>query len=158
MKKPYIFFDFDGTILNSNNIIVESWKVTAKHYLGEERSTEYWEKTFGEPISYTASVAFPGVDLEEAVALYRKWQADHIDNNLDLFDGVYELLTELKARGYKLAIVTSRMRPTTYEYLDRFGIRDFFDVVIDHDSTNAHKPDTEPLLLAISEIDRKSVV
>ena len=154
MKKPYIFFDFDGTVLNSNNIIVESWKVTAKHYLGEERSTEYWEKTFGEPISYTASVAFPGVDLEEAVALYRKWQADHIDNNLDLFDGIYELLTELKARGYKLAIVTSRMRPTTYEYLDRFRIRDFFDVVIDHDSTNAHKPDPEPLLLAVSEMEK----
>ncbi len=124
------------------------------HYLGEEFSTEYWERTFGEPIRYTASVAFPGIDVEEAITVYRDWQAAHVDNRLQLFDGCYELLSELKARGYKLAIVTSRMRMTTSAYLDRFDITKFFDVIIDHDSTSAHKPDPEPLLVAISAMSK----
>lgn len=154
MKKPYIFFDFDGTLLDTNDLIVDSWKAAAMHYLGEEFSTEYWEKTFGEPIRYTASVAFPGIDVEEAITVYRDWQAAHVDNRLQLFDGCYELLSELKARGYKLAIVTSRMRMTTSAYLDRFDITKFFDVIIDHDSTSAHKPDPEPLLVAISAMSK----
>ncbi len=154
MKKPYIFFDFDGTLLDTNDLIVDSWKAAAMHYLGEEFSTEYWERTFGEPIRYTASVAFPGIDVEEAITVYRDWQAAHVDNRLQLFDGCYELLSELKARGYKLAIVTSRMRMTTSAYLDRFDITKFFDVIIDHDSTSAHKPDPEPLLVAISAMSK----
>ncbi len=154
MKKPYIFFDFDGTLLDTNDLIVDSWKAAAMHYLGEEFSTEYWERTFGEPIRYTASVAFPGIDVEEAITVYRDWQAAHVDNRLQLFDGCYELLAELKARGYKLAIVTSRMRMTTSAYLDRFDITKFFDVIIDHDSTSAHKPDPEPLLVAISAMSK----
>ena len=152
MKKPYIFFDFDGTVLCTNDAIVESWNHTSEHYLGHGFPRETWEKTFGETIKYTAENFFPGVDPEEAIEIYRKYQEVNCADMVRLFDGIRELLDELKACGYKLALVTSRRRKSTWDYLEKFKLVDYFDVYVDCESTPAHKPDPEPLLVAIAEM------
>lgn len=155
MKKPYIFFDFDGTVLNTNDIIVDSWNATAKHYLGHELERDAILKTFGETIRFTVHNFFPDADVEEAVAVYRDYQNANCHTKVALFDGIKELLEQLLENGHRLAIVTSRTKETSYMYFDKFGIRELFDVVITCDDTTAHKPDPTPLLMAIKEMEAK---
>lgn len=155
MKKPYIFFDFDGTVLNTNDIIVDSWNATAMHYLGHEIDRETILKTFGETIRYTAHNFFPEADVEEAIEVYRDYQDANCWGRVRLFDGMPELLEELLKRGYRLAVVTSRTKATTFAYLDSLKARGYFDVIITCDDVSAHKPDPAPLLMAIEQMEEK---
>ncbi len=155
MRKPYIFFDFDGTLMNTNDIIIASWNHTAKHYLGHELDTDEILRTFGETIRYTVQHFFPGVDVDEAVNCYRAYQEENYVGSINLFDGVREMLDELIAKGYKLAIVTSRTRNTSMDYIDLLGIRDLFEVFITCDDTPVHKPEPKPLDMAIEQMEEK---
>lgn len=149
MKKPYIFFDFDGTVINTNEIIIDSWNATALKYLGHTLETDAILKTFGETIRYTSSVWFPEVPVDEAVAYYRDYQNAHCEGKVRLFEGMPELIGELREKGYKVCLVTSRTKATSMAYLAEFGMTDKFDVIITCDDTTVHKPDPEPLNMAI---------
>lgn len=153
MRKPYIFFDFDGTVLNTNEVIIASWKATSMKYTGEEKTREEILRTFGETIRYTAGVWFPDVPVEESIEFYRVYQEAHCDGLVDVFPGIVEVIDELKMRGYKVALVTSRTRATSTDYLNQFGLYDKFDVFIACEDAVNHKPDPEPLLKAIDKME-----
>lgn len=153
MKKPYVFLDFDGTVLNTNEVIIDSWNATARHFLGHEIDRKTILGTFGEPIRFTAGNFFPDNEVEEIVKYYREYQNANSEGKVELFEGMKEFLQELKREGFKLAIVTSRTKTTSFAYMDDFGITDIFDVVITCDDTTAHKPDPEPLLIAIEKME-----
>ena len=147
-----IFFDFDGTLINTNNVIIESWQHTYKHYLGKEMPVERIVSTFGEPLLLTMAREFPEVDPSESAEEYRAYQREYADRLVESFDGISELLTELKKAGYKIGIVTSRTRVSANHYLDMFDLKGFFDDMVTCDDTDIHKPNPEPLLLAIKRM------
>ena len=69
------------------------------------------------------------------------------------YDGVAETLILLKARGIKLAIVSTKKRDIIQRGLKWMGIEDVFDVVIGLDDVVKPKPDPEPILLALSQLN-----
>src|SRR5262249_24755357 len=60
-----------------------------------------------------------------------------------------EALKELKNRGLKLGIVSSKMRPGVERGLGLFEMAEFFDLIICAEDVVNHKPHPEPLLCAI---------
>lgn len=153
MRKPYIFFDFDGTVINTNEIIIDSWNATGMHFLGHEIGRDAILRSFGETIRYTSSVWFPDENVEEVVAYYRAYQDAHCDGKVHIFEGVREVISELKSRGYSVSLVTSRTKATSMAYLESFGMKDDFDVIVTCDDARAHKPDPEPLNNAIRKLE-----
>lgn len=152
MKKQFIIFDFDGTLINTDPAIIASWQEVFRTYRGHECGLETIYRTFGETIKDTVARFFPDEDQEEVIRCYRAYQDAHCKELLSIFDGIPELLDELEARGRTVAIVTSRLAKTTAEYLDLFHLRDRFKVIITADDTKAHKPDPEPLLMALEKL------
>lgn len=152
MRKQYIIFDFDGTLINTDPAIIASWQEVFRTYRGEESDIDTLYHTFGETIKDTVARFFPDENQEEVIRCYRAYQDAHCKDLIALFEGIPELLDELDARGRTLAIVTSRLAKTTAEYLDMCGIRDRFKVIITADDTKAHKPDPEPLLIALDKL------
>ncbi|MGI6719965.1 MAG: HAD hydrolase-like protein [Anaerovoracaceae bacterium] len=73
-KYEAVLFDFDGTIMNTNDIILESWQHTFRTVDGAERPFEDIAPTLGEPLRLTMSKFFPGRDPEDMVAIYRSYQ------------------------------------------------------------------------------------
>ena len=61
-KITTILFDFDGTLVNTNDVIIASWQHTYRHYTGKEESFEKITACFGEPLLLTMAREFPGVD------------------------------------------------------------------------------------------------
>ena len=147
-----VFFDFDGTLINTNDVIIESWQHTYLHYLGKKMPVERIVSCFGEPLLLTMEREFPGVDPKESAEFYREYQRQNADRLAAVFDGIKELLTELKRNGYKIGIVTSRTKVSTIHYLDMFNMNDFFDDMVTCDDTDIHKPNPEPLLLAMKRM------
>lgn len=151
-----IIFDFDGTLVNTNDVVIDAWQHTYRHYLGCEKPKEHITKCFGEPLLITMEREFPDVDVAISAEVYRERQREKADELVRLFPQIEELLVGLKEKGFKMGIVTSRTREATLFYLDKFGIADYFDEVVTCDDTSKHKPDPEPVLLGLKKLNAKA--
>ena len=148
----YLIFDFDGTVINTNEVIIASWQATWEKYLGYRESREVIKSTFGETLKYTASVRFPEIPVDDVINYYRDYQLAHCDELVFIFDGMEQLLKDLKANGFKTAIATSRTREGTLNYLKQFGIAEYFDALVTMDDVTNHKPNPETCLVAIEKL------
>src|SRR5262249_45622829 len=75
------------------------------------------------------------------------------DEMIEPFNGVEEALGELRARGFSLGVVSSKMRAGARRGLDAFHMAGMFDVVVAGDDCENHKPHPEPLLRAIEAMN-----
>lgn len=148
-------FDFDGTLADTNQLIINSFKHIYSVYSNIECNEEYILSTFGEPLHTTITRDFSEYDFDEVLTCYREYQADKFENEVVLYDTVLETLEYLKNKKIKMGIVTSRMRNSTLSALKNFKIDKYFDVVISADDTEKHKPDKEPLLMALKALNSK---
>ena len=65
----YILFDFDGTLVNTNDVIIASWQHTYRTYLGHEAPVEHITACFGEPLLLTIS---SNSDVMSNMSMYRR--------------------------------------------------------------------------------------
>lgn len=157
MKKfDTVLFDFDGTIMDTNNVIIMSWQHTFRTLENREEKVDNIVKTFGEPLGITMERFFPNVPLEESLEVYRSFQRDHFKEFITMFPGMKELLVHVKGEGYKTGLVTSRLFKTTLEGLEKYGIKDCFDCIVTADETTKHKPDPEPVNIALNKLDSEA--
>ncbi len=147
-----ILFDFDGTVMDTNNVIIMSWQHTFRTLENREEKLENLTKTFGEPLERTLANFFPDVPVEESIEIYRSFHRDNFGELITLFPGMKELLAEVKQRGYKTALVTSRLGETTMQGLEKYEIKKYFDVVVTADDTTKHKPDPQPVNIALEKL------
>lgn len=76
-----------------------------------------------------------------------------IANNSPLFEGVHDMLKNLKSRGLKLGVVTTRSKKDVYAILRRVSLDTLFDVVVTRDDVSYGKPSPEPVQLAVKRLD-----
>ncbi len=158
MKQPQrerkidtVLFDFDGTVMDTNEIILRSWEYTFERLRGEKPDRKMLLATFGEPLKMTMRDFFGGdeAEVERNIEIYRSYQRDHYLDHISLFPGIYEMLAAVKSAGFRTALVTSRLRPTTYDGVKKFDIGRFFDHIITADDVTRHKPDPQPARKAL---------
>ena len=70
-KIDTVLFDFDGTIMDTNNVILMSWQHTFRTLENREEDESKLTATFGEPLEYTLERFFPDVPVEESIEVYR---------------------------------------------------------------------------------------
>ena len=95
------------------------------------------------------------IDAERAEALLETYKVhnDGLHETLEAFDELLAVLPGLAEEGRKLGIVTAKRHRTVGLALDRFpALADAFDVVIAHEDTERHKPDPDPVLLAVERL------
>lgn len=147
-----VLFDFDGTIMDTNDVILKSWQYTFMKLENREEEQDKLTATFGEPLEITMAKFFPNAPLDEAIEIYRSFQRDNFNGLITLFPGMKELIIELKKRGFKTGLVTSRLYQTTIEGLDKYGLRQYFDAVVTPEDTDKHKPDPAPINIALAKL------
>ena len=150
-----VLFDFDGTIMDTNSVILQSWQHTFRTVEGKERPPEKIIETFGEPLYVTMEKVLPQIPVEEGVQIYRSYHYDNFTELIEVFPGILELLEELKNRGYKTGIVTSRLWHTTEIGLKKYDMQQYFDAIVTCDDTDKHKPDPEPVNIALERLGSK---
>lgn len=147
-----LLFDFDGTLLDTNELIIQSFAHVLNNYFPGEYSRTDILPFLGPTLQDT----FGSVDLErseEMIKDYRKWNIAMHDGIATEFDGVTETLHLLKEQGFKMAIVSTKQNAVVMQGLNLLNVTDLFDVVIGLDDVEHAKPDPEPILLALSRLD-----
>ena len=151
-KIKAVLFDFDGTLVDTNRLIIDSWQAVYRSLWGHEEDEKNILATFGEPLEFTIRRLFPDRPLQEILDTYRGYQSKVYRDRIEAFPGMVELVKELKERGYLLGVVTARLKESTLIGLDKFGIDKIIDAVVTCDDTDKHKPDPEPALLCLEKI------
>lgn len=154
MQKDTVMFDFDGTVMDTNELILKSWKHAFREIKGEDVDDETIIATLGETLEHTMRRFFGGDDeaVQKNVDIYRRYHRDIFYDTIKLFPGISEMLDELKRLGYKLAMVTSRLKKTAYIGIDKYNLRERFDVIVTADDCEKHKPDPEPIYTALKKL------
>jgi len=151
-----VLFDFDGTIMDTNDVIIGSWQHVYKTLRGEEGDLTYILSTFGEPLEYSMETSFPEVSKEESVKIYRDWQKEHFLDMIHLFPGVEEMLAEVKARGYRTGIATSRLSESLHRALSHFDLYKYFDAIVAVEDIEEAKPAPDTIYKVLDKLNARS--
>ena len=153
--KEYIIWDFDGTIANTNDIILESWQATFRNFLGHELPVKEIEATFGETLKHTLAEKLPHVPYEEGRDFYREYQETNCEGRVYVFPGVRELLEKLRSEGLKIGIATSRTANSFWKYTRDLGIDHFVDELVSMEDVKNHKPHPESITALLEKFGGK---
>lgn len=154
MKYKYILFDLDGTLLNTNKLIIESFKFTLKKHLDINIDDSDILKYFGEPLMVTLE-RFSKEKAKEMFDTYIVYNESIHDDMVEIFGDVEGLLKEILKMGCKTAVVTSKRKALAERGLRLFDLLNYFDDVIALEDTEKHKPDPEPILEALSRLNAR---
>ena len=145
-----VLFDFDGTLVDTTEMIHQSMRHATSSVLGrEDIPRETLLANVGQPLPRQMEL----IDTENAESLleaYRSHHERHHDDLIREFPGVEESLGRLGSAGIKVAVVTSKRRPSVEMALGIFpGLRNVVDRFVTLEDTTHHKPHPEPLLRAL---------
>jgi len=147
-------FDLDGTLLDSEALILASFRhVAVVHGLPGE-DDESWRRGIGRPLrDQLARVASGAEEVGPMVETFRVHNLAHHDQLARPFPHAADVVRTLAARGVKLGLVTSKLHRGTDAGLHLLGLEDAFGVVVCADDVVHGKPDPEPVRLALSRLD-----
>ncbi|HZK48881.1 MAG TPA: 5'/3'-nucleotidase SurE [Thermoleophilia bacterium] len=146
-----VMFDLDGTVLDSVELIVDSFEHAILTVLGYRSTREDAVHNVGRPLLEQME-SFDEVRAQELVDAYRDYNHREHDRRVRLYPGMADLLLRLRARGVRLALVTSKSRHTTEMAFRVTGVGELFEAVVCAGETTYHKPHAEPLLRALDSL------
>jgi len=151
MRFPVVLFDLDGTVIDSGAIILASMRHAAREVLGVEVPDEQLMAAVGGPGLEAQMQALSPDRADELVTVYRAHN-EPLHDELVCCAGMDEVLVQLRDEGRRLGIVTAKRRQTVELAFARIPIEHLFETVVSGDETKKHKPDPEPLLLALDRL------
>ncbi|SFI43345.1 YjjG family noncanonical pyrimidine nucleotidase [Halpernia frigidisoli] len=159
----HIFFDLDNTLWDHRknarltlDILFKRYKVEELHNLNfEDFHTEYdivnedlWAKIRDEKIDkdylrkhrfYDTFLKFNIDDFDLSQKFENQFLDDIVEFN-ELVEGSLEILDYLKAKNYKLHIITNGFEEVSYRKIEGSGMNNYFETVTSADSLNVRKP------------------
>jgi HAD superfamily hydrolase (TIGR01509 family) len=150
-----VLFDWDGTLIDSGDILLQCWHEVTTRVLGAPFPiTEEDRRTF---LSMRGADSFPLLsdDPEVVQALddgfttsYLELASEHIRPQ----EGSVELVAALRLRGVPIAVVTSKTQLRMDRDMEICGLVGAFDVLVTGDDVGKAKPDPEGVLAALAAL------
>ena len=151
MRYPVVLFDLDGTVIDTGSIILASMRHAAETVIGGSYTDEQLMAAVGGPGLEAQMRALDPERVDELVRVYRAHN-EPLHETISIFEGMPAALDELKDRGHRLGIVTAKRRATVDLAFARIPIEHLFETVVGGDETERHKPDPQPLQLALERL------
>ena len=152
MRFRTVLFDLDGTLVDSGAIILASFRHATSTVLRREIPDHELMAAVGGPGLREQMEALDPERADELIEVYSAHNAG-LHDGLEPCPGVLDALDSLHVEGRQLGVVTAKRRATlelAFEVLP--DLRRFFDVTVAAEDTERHKPNPEPLLLALAEL------
>lgn len=154
MKYRAILFDLDGTLLNTNQLILASFMHTLEHHCPGKYTEQDVLAIMGEPL-IDMMRRFDHGQAEQMVETYQQHNIANHDHYVDIFPYVTEVIEELNQAGVRMAVVTNKRRPVVEMGLRLFDLDKWMDEVICVGDAPKAKPDPDMLLLAMDRLQVK---
>nr|WP_290443572.1 pyrophosphatase PpaX [Sporolactobacillus kofuensis] len=139
-----VLFDLDGTLIDTNNLILTSFQYTLDRYFPGKYTRDDLIPFIGESLEKSFDSVSPAL-RDEMVDVYREHNSRHHDQLVREFPRVRETLEQLKAEGCKLGVVSTKRRDMVERGLHVTQMGNFFETVVTSDDVHQLKPNPEPV-------------
>lgn len=151
----YIIFDFDGTIGDSQSLIVKTLQDTMRARKLEVKSDEACAKTIGLRLD-EAFVSLFGMSAEEGLECAATYREIFLENKKTMivqpFPHVIETLRALHRQGYVLGMASSRNHCSLDGYVKQMQLEDIFSSIVAGDDVEHVKPAPDMVFKALGEM------
>ena len=127
----YVFFDLDGTLTDSGEGIINAAVYALEKYNIEVNDRSELRKFIGPPLqdSFSTDYGFSEDEIEDVIKTFREYYSEKGIFENTIYENIQTVLFELKTRGKKLVVATSKPEVFTKQVLDHFNISSYFDYV-----------------------------
>ena len=160
-----VFFDLDGTLTQSEFGIIEGARRALAHFGIDCSNTEKLKEFIGPPlyVTFHEGYGLSEEDSNEAIRIYREYYTATGVYQAPLYDGIFDLLTDLKKNGKKVMMTTSKPFALATTVAKNNEIFDLFDSIIGPDLNEKNPSKTVLILkamdtLGLGEADREKTV
>ena len=151
--KTAILFDFDGTLMNTEEAILASYRHLFRRYRTEaDFSRERQLQVIGPALIDIMPQFFPEQDAEKLVHEYIAYQKRYAYKRIRPYPYAKELLAALHAAKIPTGIISTRLLDSLEQLLMEHDMRRSVDVLIGHDLVVHDKPDPEGILKAMRQL------
>ena len=156
----YIILDFDGTIGDSQALIVRTFQDTMRKMGKEVKSAEECAGTIGMRLSEAFALLYnsPIEDGEKCAEVYRNIFEENKDSlGMNPFPHVIETIKQLHKQGFVLAVASSRGRESLLGFIHQMELEDSISSVVAQEDVVNVKPQPDMVFKALMEIAGREV-
>ncbi|KRF04543.1 pyrophosphatase [Paenibacillus sp. Soil766] len=147
-----VLFDLDGTIVDTNELIVQSFLHSLEGETPEAISRELIIPNMGRPLVEQMEFFTGKKEVEALINKYRTFNLAKHDELVQEFPNVRTVMAKLHENGIKIGIVTSKIRQTTLMGLKLCGLAPYVSVIVTVDDVKEPKPSPEGIFAALKEL------
>ncbi|GAB2544756.1 pyrophosphatase PpaX [Gracilibacillus alcaliphilus] len=151
MKLETLLFDLDGTLINTNELIIASFTHTLEQHGDRPYTREEIIQFIGPPLIESMEKINPD-KKDVLMQTYREHNLANHKEYVEAYPTVLETMKRLKEAGCKLGVVTTKLHDTAQLGLEMTGLAPYFDVLIGLDDIEHAKPHPEPVLKAMDQL------
>ena len=155
----YIFFDLDGTIINSEEGITKATQYALKKF-GIEADRKSLISFIGPPLSesFKEHYNFKDEEIVKGIEYFREYFKTSGINEHTLYEGIENLLSSLKENGKTIVLATSKPEIFAKDILNQYDITKYFDYICgaSYDEERSSKADV--LKYALDVVRPKSLL
>jgi pyrophosphatase PpaX len=145
-----VLFDLDGTLIDSVQLILDSYHHTLAAHGLPPRTDAEWLAGIGTPLTAQFADWKDSADLLDAlIATYREYNLKHHDRMVTVYPGVVDVVQALKQDGIATGLVTSKNRSGAVRGLALARLESLMDVLVCADEVDNPKPHPEPVEKAV---------
>lgn len=148
-----VVFDVDGTLIDSQGILIQSYQYAAKSQGLAPPTHDEIMAHMGKSVRDISLGLFPDHDPEILSRTGTDYVAENA-HNATTFSGLKDLLRALKSRDIKLAVMTGG-DSNVHKRLKEYDIEQAFVSIVHSGRITNPKPDSEGILLALEECEVK---
>jgi len=148
-----ILFDLDGTIIDSTEAILESFKKSYEHFGETPPKTEDILPQIGHPLFDMFVNLGVKEEVKEYVLVYKSIYSTIHTKKTKLLPKAKEAVELAHSSKAKLGVVTTKTGKYSIELLEFFALMQYFSVLIGSEDVKKHKPDSEPIYEALKRLN-----
>ena len=153
-----LFFDLDGTLVDSSKGITESFQHTFDTLKVPQPDLETIRSFMGPPLISSFEATLPETLVDQAVTIYRQYYHEKGQYKTTLFPQIVDALESLKNNGFELYVTTSKYEPVALQMCQDLGIADYFNGIYGSSPVYVHKADVIQHTLSINNIPKEEAL
>lgn len=155
MSYTTYLFDFDYTLADSSRGIVTCFRIVLNRHHYTDVTDEAIKRTIGKTLEESFSILSGVTDPEQLTAFRNEYKLEadvHMNVNTRLFPDTLSTLKELKKRGARIGIISTKYRFRILSFLEDYLPEDFLDIIVGGEDVTAPKPSPEGVLFALEHL------
>lgn len=155
--KNTVLFDLDGTLLATKRGVIGCVKEAFRELNYKLPPYDELDAFMGPPLKecFSDVCRLAPDKIPETIKVYRKYYEDHGMFDADIYDGMLDLLKELKDKGFHLGVATSKCLRISRVVLDHFDLTKYFEAIGGAPDTGVWTK-TDSIKLAMKDIKTSS--